>query len=218
MDRTTFNPYREGSSPSSNQTPRPSSNPSSRSSSNPSSRPSPMPVRKKGFNKLLLLIPVAVVVVMLLMGGIGYAVYRFVLDTDEKTEIISQPSTISASEGIRMLNGLDLSLSKIQEVELRVANDNDPEQVEKFKRRVIALKHIYTEGFLVDHHSLQSLNSVYMLHATEFSEQQVAVLRWFFGLQPADRQRWEYIQGSVENFVDFRQKMEAEIANKYQNQ
>lgn len=177
-----------------------------------------MPVRKKGFNKLLLLIPVAVVVVMLLMGGIGYAVYRFVLDTDEKTEIISQPSTISASEGIRMLNGLDLSLSKIQEVELRVAYDNDPEQVEKFKRRVIALKHIYTEGFLVDHHSLQSLNSVYMLHATEFSEQQVAVLRWFFGLQPADRQRWEYIQGSVENFVDFRQKMEAEIANKYQNQ
>lgn len=175
------------------------------------------PPRKKGFNKMLLLIPVAVVVFLLLLGGVGYAVYSLFSSPSPKTELIEQPTTISTTEGIRMLGELDLSLSKIQDVERRVAHDGTSEQVDYFNRRVIALKHIYTEGFLVDNHRLQSLNSVYMLHATEFSEQQIAVLKWFFSLPPADRRRWEYVQGPVENFVDFRQKVEAEIANKYQN-
>ncbi|MBQ7509807.1 MAG: hypothetical protein IJT53_02705 [Prevotella sp.] len=175
------------------------------------------PPKKKGFNKLLLLIPVAVVALLLLLGGVGYAAYCFVTSNKAEKEMASQPVTISTSEGLRMLNGLELSLSGIQDIERRVAHDGTSDEEEMFTRRVIALKHIYTEGFLVDHHRLQSLNSVYMLHATEFSEQQVAVLKWFFGLPPAHRQKWEYVQGPVENFVDFRQKMEAEIANRNQN-
>lgn len=176
------------------------------------------PPKKKGFNKLLLLIPVVLLVFLLLVGGVGYAVYRFVLNAEpeQETEVFEQPSTISMSEGIRLLDGLELSLSGIQDVEQRVDHDGTSEQEELFTRRVIALKHIYTEAFLVDNHRLQSLNNVYMLHATEFSEQQVAVLRWFFALPPADRQQWEYVQGPVENFVDFRQKVEAAIANKNQ--
>jgi glycosyltransferase involved in cell wall biosynthesis len=95
---------------------------------------------------------------------------------------------------------------------------NEKENIEKIIRAVFALEKCFHILVIDDGSPDGTAAIVRSMIATEFSEQQVAVLRWFFGLQPADRQRWEYIQGSVENFVDFRQKMEAEIANKYQNQ
>lgn len=176
-----------------------------------------MPPKKKGLNKWLIIIPIVLVVLLLLLGGAGYAVYRFVLSDSPATETVQQPATISTSEAISQLDGLDLSLSKIQEVESHVSHDGTTEQEEMLRQRALALKHLYTEVFLPNTHRVQSLRNIYMLHATEFSERQRNVLQWFMNLPARDQEQWEYVQGKVENFVEFRQRVEEEIERSHNN-
>ena len=206
--------------PSAASKPKPALKPSFKPS--PASQPSKpkapvMPPKKKGINKWLIIIPIILVVLLIVLGGAGYAVYRFVLSDNPATETVQQPVTLSTSEAIFQLDGLELSLSKIQDVENRVRHDGTTEQEEILRQRAIALKHLYTEVFLPNTHRVQSLRNIYMLHATEFSERQRSVLEWFMNLPARDQEQWEYVQGKVENFVEFRQRVEEEIERSHNN-
>mgnify|MGYP002623773579 CR=1 FL=1 len=172
----------------------------------------PLPQKKKGFNKWLLLIPVVLLVLLIGAAGAGYAIYSYLQNADnEPAEEILQPIAIGTGQAISMLDEPDLSLSKIQEVERNAAHDGSAEQEQILKQRVIALKHLYTESFLTDNHRLQSLRNIYMLHSTEYSEQQRQVMKWFFNLPQSQQEQFEFIEGKIENFQDFRQKVEEEI-------
>jgi len=175
--------------------------------------------QKGGFNKKwLLLIPVVLVFLLVLLGGIGYGAYWYYTNHYADEEMIIETETgYSTSEAIEILDGLNLSLSRIQEVERSVYHDGTTEQEEIFERRVKALKHIYTECFLTEDHSVQRLQGVYMLRSTDLSYYQMEVLRWFFNLPASQQRQLEYLQGSIENFTDFREKVEAEIANSQNN-
>jgi serine/threonine protein kinase len=175
--------------------------------------------QKGGFNKKwLLLIPVVLVFLLVLLGGIGYGAYWYYTNHYADEEMIIETETgYSTSEAIEILDGLNLSLSRIQEVERTVYHDGTTEQEEIFERRVKALKHIYTECFLTEDHSVQRLQGVYMLRSTDLSYYQMEVLRWFFNLPASQQRQLEYLQGSIENFTDFREKVEAEIANSQNN-
>ena len=173
---------------------------------------SPLPQKKKGFNKWLLLIPVVLLVLLIGAAGAGYAIYSHLQNADkEPAEEMLQPVAISTGQAISILDEPDLSLSKIQEVERNATHDGSTEQEQILKQRIIALKHLYTESFLTDNHRLQSLRNIYMLHSTEFSEQQRHVMKWFFNLPQSQQEQFEFIEGRIENFQDFRQKVEAEI-------
>lgn len=175
--------------------------------------------QKGGFNKKwLLLIPVVLVFLLVLLGGIGYGAYWYYTNHYADEEMIIETETgYSTSEAIEILDGLNLSLSRIQEVERSVYHDGTTEQEEILERRVKALKHIYTECFLTEDHSVQRLQGVYMLRSTDLSYYQMEVLRWFFNLPASQQRQLEYLQGSIENFTDFREKVEAEIANSQNN-
>ncbi len=172
------------------------------------------PIKKSGFNKLwlLLIIPVVLFVLLLIGAGVGYGIYRYVTMDEETTEVV-ELQTLSTAEAISILDGVELWSTRIQEIERTISHDGTPEQENLLKRRIIALKDIYNRCFLVDRHSLQSLNGVYMIHSGELSQQQLKILKWFFSLSDNEQQQYEYIEGPIENFVDFRAKVEKEIVN-----
>ena len=174
--------------------------------------------KKSGFNKkwLLLLISVVLFFMLLVVAGAGYAAYRYLMADEESIETV-EIQTISTAQAINILDGEELSLSRIQDVEQRVAHDGTTEQENVLDRRIKALKHVYTECFLVKDHSVQRLKGVYMLRSGELSVQQLNTLRWFFSLSPSDQEQFEFIEGNIENFVDFRAKMREEIEKKKNN-
>ncbi|UKK53000.1 hypothetical protein [Prevotella sp. E2-28] len=175
------------------------------------------PVKKSGFNKMwLLLIPVVLFFLLLVAAGVGYGIYRYVTLDEDATETV-EIEVLSTGEAISILDSEDLSLSRIQDVENRVAHDGTMEQEQILERRIKALKHVYTECFLVDQHSLKRLKNVYMLRAGELSERQLHAFSWFFSLSDADQQQFEYIDGRIENFADFRVKVEEEIQKSHNN-
>jgi len=175
------------------------------------------PVKKSGFNKMwLLLIPVVIIFMLLAAAGVGYGIYRYITMDESATETV-EIKMLSTNEAISILDSEDLSLSRIQDVENRVAHDGTTEQEQTLERRIKALKHVYTECFLVDQHSLKRLKNVYMLRAGELSDRQLQTFRWFFGLSDNDQQQFEYIEGRIENFTDFRVKMEEEIQKSHNN-
>ncbi len=143
-------------------------------------------------------------------GGIG--IENIINSTDAGDEGFDETQAYSTYEAMEELGGLDLSLSKIQTIENNCLNDGSAEEEDHLKARIIALKHIYTEAFLTEEHSLQSLRNIYMLHAAEFSDEQRDVLKNFFSLSTREQQLWELVEGKVENFEDFVTKMDEKVS------
>ncbi len=167
---------------------------------------------KKGFNKLLLLIPV-VFVLFIIVGVVGLFVALRHLDfgSSEPDIEVTELRNLSPTEALDALSGLHLSLSEIQEIEKNVVHMGIVADEELLNRRLIALKHLYSNEFLRDNHTVQNLRNVYLLYSTNFSESQQNVFKWFFALPPRQQKQWEYVQGNVQNFNDFRHRVEAEI-------
>jgi len=181
-----------------------------RGSGNTAKRPY-IPPKKKGFNKLLLLIPV-VLFLFVIIGVVGYFVVSkyFEIGDVSTTEIVEQRD-YSPAEALDALSGLDLPLTKIQEIERNVIHTGSRADEEQLNDRLKALKHLYSSEFMCDTHSEQNLRNIYMLHSTEFSMEQQNVMKWFLNLPANSRLQWEYVQGGVQDFSDFRRKMEAEM-------
>lgn len=167
---------------------------------------------KKGFNKLFLLIPV-VFVLFIIVGVVGIFVALKHLDFggSEPDSEVTELRHLSPAEALDALSGLNLSLSEIQEIEKNVAHMGTVADEEQLNRRLIALKHLYSNEFLRGNHTVQNLRNVYLLYSTNFSESQREVFKWFFNLPSRQQKQWEYVQGNVQNFNDFRHRVEAEI-------
>jgi len=135
----------------------------------------------------------------------------------ETTEIVEpeagEQGDITPAEALDLLAGLDLTLARIQEVEANVIHNGTPDEENLLNRRIIALKHLYTTEFLQPDHSVQKLRNSYMLYSEDFSQQQREVFKWFFAMSTAKKEKYEYLNGSVENFNDFREKMEASVSH-----
>ena len=190
---------------------------------------SALPPQKKGFNKLLLLIPVVLVFLILLGVGAYFGIKAYLTPGEtgstETTEIVEpeegqqgngtvgQQGDITPAEALDLLAGLDLTLARIQEVEANVIHNGTPDEENLLNRRIIALKHLYTTEFLQPDHSVQKLRNSYMLYSEDFSQQQREVFKWFFAMSTAKKEKYEYLNGSVENFNDFREKMEASVSH-----
>lgn len=168
------------------------------------------PLKKKGFNKLLLL-PLIPVVLLLLVGlGVG-GVFVVKSAWDGSEETIEDPiRNYSMEEAINALSRLDLSSSDIQKIEKNVIHTGVPADEERLNRRLMALKHLYYE-FQRNDHTVQNLRNIYLLNSTDFSREQQGVLKWFFNLSADQQEQWGYVQESVGNFDDFRQKVEAAL-------
>lgn len=175
------------------------------------------PLKKKGFNKLLLL-PLIPVVLLLLAGlGVGgFFAGKYVLDNWETTgESPEQPPIeYSMNEAINALSRLDLSSSDILKIERNVIHTGVPADEERLNRRLMALKHLYSDEFLRNDHTVQNLRNIYLLYSTDFSREQQGVLKWFFNLSAAQQEQWEYVHEGVSSFDDFRQKVEAELSRR----
>lgn len=183
-----------------------------RSNGNTASRRPYIPPKKKGFNKLLLLIPV-VFFLLAVIGVVGYFVVTkyFEIGDVGTTEIVEQRD-YSPAEALDALSGLNLPLTRIQEIEKNVIHTGTAADEEQLNRRLIALKHLYTNEFMRDNHSAQNLHNIYLLYSTDFSTEQQGVLKWFINQPTNVRQQWEYVQGGVQDFTDFRRKLEAEMS------
>ena len=173
--------------------------------------------KKKGFNKwlLLLLIPL-IFVLFIILGVAGFFVMKYyVFDEDLKgpeQELVQ--NDLSVDEAINKLSGLNLSLTDIQDVERNVIHTGTRDEEERLSRRLIALKHLYTNEFLRENHTVQNLRNIYMLYSTDFSLEQQNTLKWFFNLPPYQQDQWEYVLGNVNDFKDFRQKVEEELSRR----
>lgn len=172
------------------------------------------PPKKKGFKKalLLLLIPV----ILLLLAGMGVVAFfvgkHFLFDNNPErpdTELVQRE--LSIDEALFKLSGLNLSLSDIQNIESSVVHTGVRADEERLNRRLIALKHLYTNEFLREDHTAKNMRGIYMLYSTDFSHEQQNALKWFMNLPSYQQDQWEYVRGNVDNFNDFRQKMEAEL-------
>ncbi|MBR1449598.1 MAG: hypothetical protein IJ588_12740 [Prevotella sp.] len=175
-------------------------------------RPSFQQPKKKGFNKLLLLIPV-VFILFIILGVVGYFAVTKFLDFDgivTETETVEQRD-YSPAEALDELSGLNLSLARIQEIEKNVVHTGTTADEEQLNRRLIALKHLYTNEFMRDNHTVQNLRNVYMLYSTDFSQSQQNLLKWFLALPNNKQLQWEYVQGGVQDFNDFKLKVESEM-------
>lgn len=181
-------------------------------------RPQQPPKKNKGLKMACIIIPIVLLFFALIAGVAIFFGYKYFSENspgiDIESLINSESSesgfttTYSTYEALNELSDLDLSLSEIQDIERNCLNDGDSEEEEALKARIIALKHIYTEAFLTEEHSLQTLKNIYMLHAGEFSEDQRDVLKGFFSLSIKEQQLWELVEGKVENFEDFVSKMD----------
>lgn len=181
---------------------------------------SSMPPKKKGFNKkllLLLLIPVVLILLAVICVA-GYFVATKYLDFGgtETTTTVADQRDFSPTEAIDELAMLNLSLSKIQEIEKNVIHTGAAADEERLNRRLIALKHLYTNEFLRDTHSVQNLRNVYLLYSEDFSETQQNAFKWFFSLPDSKQIQYEYVQGGISDFDDFRRKVESEMSNERQ--
>jgi hypothetical protein len=186
------------------------------------------PPKKNGMKMACIIIPI----VLLVLGVIacvaiffgykylsenkpdldGISIENILNGKDSESEDFDEPQVLSTYEAMDELGELDLSLSKIQAIENNCLNDGTDDEEQQLKARVIALKHIYTEAFLTEEHSLQSLRNIYKLHAGEFSEEQRDVLKNFFSLPAREQQLWEMVEGKVENFEDFVTKMDEKVS------
>ena len=172
--------------------------------------------KKKGIITACILIPVIVVVIGAVGGAGVYLLYNYISGNEASvniTELFSKQEPVedmeavtevlSTDEAISLLNGLDLSLSRIQEIEEHCVHDGSADDEALLKARLIALKHVYTEVFLTNEHSVQILRNIYTLHARELSPQQRAVLKDFLDRPYNELMDWERMSYKAENFDDF---------------
>lgn len=175
-------------------------------------RPPFQPPKKKGFNKLLLLIPVAFILLIILGVGGFFGVGYFLSKDDTAEEQVERvQQDLSISEALNELAGLNLPLTRIQEIEANVIHTGTSADEEKLQRRLIALKHLYTNEFMRENHSAENVRNIYMLYSEDFSPEQQSMLKWFLNLSADKQRQWEYVQGGILDFSDFRQKVEAEM-------
>jgi hypothetical protein len=159
---------------------------------------------KQGMNALII-----VPIVMLVMLCLGAAFYFFFnhsseASIEEEKLVAEQTAPLyTTTEAISMLDDTNISLSLIQNVEANHEHSGTKDEEDLLEARIIALKHIYTEVFLTESHSVKRLRNIYALHATEFSDDQRAILNNFFLLSEKDQLLWETMTGKVENFDDF---------------
>ena len=196
------------------------------------------PQKKKGLKMACIIIPIVLFFLALIAGVAIFFGYKYYTENSSGIDIMSvinggssdsddgfsafggdgESSTYSTYEALDELSDLDLSLSKIQEIERNCLHDGDSDEETMLKARIIALKHIYTEVFLTEEHRLQTLKNIYMLHAGEFSEEQRDVLKNFFSLPTNEQELWEQVEGKVENFEDFVTKMDEMVTQAAYNE
>lgn len=172
-------------------------------------------IDKNGSNKWTLLMPI-VFIALVIMAGVLYFVgeYYFFAEPKEqpKREMVKR---ISTTEAIEKLSGLDLSLSDIQEVERVVIHTQMKDEDERLSRKIIALKHLYSNEFLRNDHTVRNLRNIYMLYSTDFSPEQQEILKWFFSLPQHQQKQWEQVKSGVNDFHDFQQKVAPSKDGKY---
>lgn len=153
----------------------------------------------QGGNKGLLWAVIAAVVVI----AAGVAVWLFT-QSGSKEEAPAPIVEIHTVEAYQKLGGLDLTLQQILDIEKSVAHDGNPTEEENLKSRIIALKHLYIEGFNPQERSAKNIQNIYFIHADELSPQQREAVQAFLKLPDGEKQQWEQQPGGVKSFSELK--------------
>ena len=160
------------------------------------------------------MIPV-IFLLLAILGVVGYFVVSKYLSFDGIEEVNTEEvvqADYPITEAYDKLGDVNLSLRDIQQIEKNVIHNGNATDEDDLNRRLMALKHLYTNEFMRDTHTVQNLRNIYLLYSTDFSVSQQNIMKWFLELPPSQQEQWEYVHGGVQSFQDFRQRVEAEIA------
>jgi serine/threonine protein kinase len=150
---------------------------------------------------------VIIAAVVLACCGIGALVYNMLIGKAKETVEVKEPQTSTAT-ALQLLSTTNLTLSRIQEIEKDVKHNGTDKEEKDLKNRILALKHLYVEGFLPDRRTVKGLYNIYVIHSGEFSKQQRDLMIWFFDQPESIKQRWEASAIKPQSFEDFKQIIE----------
>jgi serine/threonine protein kinase len=151
---------------------------------------------------------IIIALIGIIAAGIGAGAYFFFNSQGGKaaTPLVEKMTTI---EALKMLGSIDVSYEEV----LYLANNDSliihigtKEEEENLKELQNTVAQIYME-FMNVPHDLNRLVNAYSIKAEYLSQEQVAIMIWFFNKSKAERERWNESTRQIHSFKEFKEEM-----------